>query len=444
MSKRYQLSLYIFRRDLRLHDNTALLEALRDSEQVIVSFIFDSKQTSGNDYFGARAFCFMLQSLEELARDIKEAGGKLYFFSGSPDKITQQLLNELPIDAVYINSDYTPFSIQRDESIQKVVESHQRDFHQFDDALLHEPGAVLKANDEPYVVYTPFMRRARQLQVPMPQKNNFRDNYYTKPIKSADPEHLAKFLKKYHEELIIPGGRQAGKKLIKKIDTMQDYDEMRNLPAADATTHLSPHHKFGTVSVREVYHYIRQKLSASHTLINELFWRDFFTHIGYFYPHVFNGAFHEKYNKLKWSRSQKNFERWCEGKTGFLLVDAGMRELNETGYMHNRVRMVTASFLVKDLHIDWRWGERYFAQQLIDYDPAVNNGNWQWAASTGCDAQPYFRIFNPQLQQKRFDPQQEYIKRWIPELGDDEPYIEPIVDHKVASAEAKAMYAEIS
>lgn len=442
MSKQYQLSLFIFRRDLRLPDNTALLEALRDSEQVIVSFIFDPQQIKTNEYFSPRAFCFMLQSLAELAADIKNVGGQLYFFSGKPTDIVDRLLTDLTIEAVYINSDYTPFSIERDQLLQQTVEKQQRDFYQFDDALLNEPGAVVKADGDPYVIYTPFMRRARQLSVPFPQKNNFH-NYYAKPIHLADYQHFANLHKKYNQTLIIPGGRQAAKKLIKRVDTLHDYDELRNLPAADATTHLSAHHKFGTLSIREVYHYIRQKLSASHTLINELYWRDFFTQIGYFYPHVFKGAFHQKYNKIRWSHSQKNFECWCQGKTGFRLVDAGMRELNETGYMHNRVRMVVASFLVKDLHLNWRWGERYFAQQLIDYDPAVNNGNWQWAASTGCDAQPYFRIFNPTLQQKRFDPQQEYILRWLPELNDHEAYIQPIVDHKAASAKAKAMYAEI-
>jgi deoxyribodipyrimidine photo-lyase len=243
------------------------------------------------------------------------------------------------------------------------------------------------------------------------------------------------------------------------LESLSDYEVQRDYPAQDFTSHLSAHNKFGTVSIREVYHRIRKLFGASHTLISELYWRDFFTHIVYHFPHVMGGAFHEKYNGLKWANREDFFKAWCEGRTGFPIVDAGMRELNTTGHMHNRVRMVVSSFLVKDLHIDWRWGERYFAQQLTDYDPAVNNGNWQWAASTGCDAQPYFRIFNPWKQQQRYDLDCEYIKKWIPALRSLPPkdihdlekqrerkpgsYPEPIVNHRIASAAAESMFASL-
>ena len=242
---------------------------------------------------------------------------------------------------------------------------------------------------------------------------------------------------------------------------MTNYDEERNYPSLSATTGLSAYNKFGLCSVREFFYAVVDQFSEGHTLISELYWRDFFTHIGFHHPKVFGHCFHEKYEKLHWKNDESLFQCWCEGRTGFPIVDAGMRELNATGYMHNRVRMIVASFLCKDLHIDWRWGERYFAQKLIDYDPCVNNGNWQWAASTGCDAQPYFRIFNPWLQQKKFDKEALYIKKWIPNLNNlssssihnlykekarqknSSDYPAPIVDHFVESKKAKEMFAAL-
>jgi deoxyribodipyrimidine photo-lyase len=237
---------------------------------------------------------------------------------------------------------------------------------------------------------------------------------------------------------------------------LTNYPETRNLPAVNGTSHLSAHHKFGTLSIRETHAAIVDAFGSHHTLINELYWRDFFTHIGYHFPRVYGSAFNTKYNAVKWDRNKSYYEAWCKGMTGFPIVDAGMRELNATGYMHNRVRMITASFLTKDLHLDWRHGERYFARQLVDYDPAVNNGNWQWSASTGCDAQPYFRIFNPWLQQKRFDPDCVYIKHWVPELSHLQPavihklatspsirvvnYPKPIVDHSTESQKSKELF----
>ncbi len=443
MLKRYQLSLFIFRRDLRLPDNTGLLEALHDSERVVVCFIFDDQQVCRHDYFSERAFTFMLQSLEELRRQVVQHGGQLYFFQGKPAAIVERLLTELPIEAVYLNRDYTPFSLQRDSALEYTAQQYQRDFYAFDDVLLHEPGSVMKKDGTPYTVYTPFMKCARDIPV-LPIQRNAHKNYYAADIAFSNPQLLDQYLTHYSQPLIISGGRQQAQKQLRVIDGLADYETVRDLPAKNATTHLSAHNKFGTISIREVYEYIKKKQSMAHMLIRELYWRDFFTHIAYFFPRVFQGAFHEQYKAIKWTNNSAHFAAWCEGKTGFPIVDAGMRELNATGYMHNRVRMITASFLVKDLHIDWRWGERYFAQQLIDYDPAVNNGNWQWAASTGCDAQPYFRIFNPTLQQKKYDPDGLYLKKWLPEFFEaDGSYPEPLVDHKVASLQAKALFKQI-
>ncbi|MCX7124658.1 MAG: deoxyribodipyrimidine photo-lyase, partial [Gammaproteobacteria bacterium] len=319
------------------------------------------------------------------------------------------------------------------------------------DALLHEPEDILKSNDLPYTIYTPFMRKSRTLPVlkPLPCRNT---NFYQIIIDHSIT--LNPYLKKQARYATIQGGRTEGKKLLHKISALKNYSENRNYQEKNATSHLSAHHKFGTVSIRESYQAIVDAHGLQSTLINELYWRDFFTHIGFHFPHIFKGAFHQKYNAIAWKDNAAQFKKWCDGKTGFPIVDAGMRELNETGYMHNRVRMITASFLVKDVHIDWRWGERYFAQKLVDYDPAVNNGNWQWVASTGCDSQPYFRIFNPWLQQKRFDKACLYIKKWVSELKTASPrdlhnlsvtssltnYPKPMVNHAEAAAVAKNLF----
>ena len=262
----------------------------------------------------------------------------------------------------------------------------------------------------------------------------------------------------YNDEIFARGGRKNAQKVLNRLADFNDYDTDRDIPAKEATTGLSAHNKFGTVSIREVYHAVTDALGSSHTIIRELYWRDFFSHVAFHFPHIFGHAFHKKYEQLEWENSRKKFKVWCDGKTGFPIVDAGMRQLNVTGFMHNRVRMIVASFLVKDLHIDWRWGEKYFAQNLVDYDPAVNNGNWQWAASTGCDAQPYFRIFNPWIQGKKFDLDCIYIKKWVPELrkysakdihrlekgGALDGYPEAIVDHSEAKQVAEDMFIEAS
>lgn len=308
---------------------------------------------------------------------------------------------------------------------------------------------------KPYTVFTPFYKNASQLHVAAPQQNQY-SNYYQQEISFTDKQTLASLSRKHNPNLLVKGGRKEALALLKQAKTLENYAESRDIPAVNGTTKLSAHNKFGTLSIRELYSEIVKQFSQTHTLIKELYWRDFFTQITFYFPHVLGNAFHEKYNRISWANNEKYFRAWCEGRTGFPIVDAGMRELNTTGYMHNRVRMITASFLVKDLHIDWRLGEKYFAQKLVDYDPAVNNGNWQWAASTGCDAQPYFRIFNPWLQQQKFDPECLYIKRWLVELSHCNPrdihalekhsgtslanYPSAIIDHRIESQKAKLLY----
>jgi deoxyribodipyrimidine photo-lyase len=452
--KRYALALHIFRRDLRLHDNTALNEALRLSDSVIPCFIFDTRQVEKQPYRSDKAIQFMVHSLQELNAALKEKDGKLYLFSGTAEAIIERLLQTKNIQAVFFNRDYTPFSRKRDQTIKKICDQAHVDLHVYADALLHEPEEILKTNGEPYTLFTPFFRKGSTLSVRAPEKLQ-PGHYYTQPIAFEDREKDSQLITTVYPHLLLQGGRKEGLKLIQQLSMLKDYQTIRNQPAQRGTTHLSAHHKFGTVSIRETYAAIESSFGRQHVLINELYWRDFFTHIAFHYPYVFGKAFHQKYNAISWANQPTTWEAWQSGKTGFPIVDAGMRELNATGYMHNRVRMIVASFLTKDLHIDWQKGEKYFAQQLIDYDPAVNNGNWQWAASTGCDAQPYFRIFNPWLQQQKFDPECVYIKRWVPELTGLSPkeihrlaereiaiphYPRPIVDHATASQQAKKLY----
>lgn len=444
----YRTALHIFRRDLRIIDNTSLNKALDSAQTVIPCFIFDDRQFRNNDYKSDQAADFMTASLLDLAGQLRHQNGKLYIFSGIAENVVQKLLKPLKIEAVFINRDYTPFSRQRDAAIEKVCADNGVDFTASEDALLNSPEAVLKDNGDPYSVFTAFYNRASLLPVLKPD-GLAAGSFFKGPIPAE--KRLENFLTKKEER----GGRGEALKLIDRIPRLTKYEQQRNFPSLEGTTSLSPHNKFGTVSVREVYQAVKESFGSRSVLIKQLYWRDFFTHIAYHRPQVFGSPFQQKYRNIEWANDQDLFDKWCRGLTGFPIVDAGMRQLNSTGRMHNRVRMITAGFLVKDLHIDWRWGEKYFARHLIDYDPAVNNGNWQWAASTGCDAQPYFRIFNPWLQQKRFDNQCLYVKKWIPELNNIpaetihklvKPEIErgsypmPIVDHSDASKTAKTLF----
>jgi deoxyribodipyrimidine photo-lyase len=455
MKKEFTKSLFIFRRDLRLDDNTGLLAALAQSEQIIPCFIFDPQQVGKqNSYRSMNAIQFMIESLEDLANQLKNKNGKLYIFYGSSEKIIKKLIKDENIKAVFCNRDYTPFSIKRDMAIKKICLQNECAFEQFNDLLLTQPEEITTQSGTPYQKFTPFFKTARKKSIAQPLKCKA-TNFYSKTINGCETKSIyKKILSKTNNNILVHGGRAHGLKILKNIKKFKDYAKTRDYPSI-GTTHLSAHNKFGTVSIREVYHAIVQQLGKQHLLIQQLYWRDFFTHVAFNAPFVFGHAYQERYNKLKWPGTKKQFNAWCDGKTGFPLVDAGMRQLNKTGFMHNRVRMIVASLLTKDLHINWLDGEKYFAQQLVDYDPCVNNGNWQWVAGTGCDAQPYFRIFNPWLQQKKFDPQCKYIKQWIPELKDVAAqvihnwfksaekikiYPKPLVNHKIESQRAKALY----
>ncbi len=446
----YSTSLFIFRRDLRLYDNTALLEAMRLSDSVLPCFIFDPRQIEPHPYQSKPALQFMLQSLLDVELQLQSAGGRLAIYKTLPEQVIEQLVEQQQIQAVFINRDYTPFSRRRDYEMAMVCKRLGIALHVLADSLLNEPEQAVKGDQTPYKVFTAFYNNARQFPVALPKavdKNNFLsvDTGFT-----LDEFCLAQ------AELVIHGGRQQALAILDQLDDCSDYLNTRDYPELDATSKLSAHLKFGTCSVREVYYAITEQLGSEHPLLRQLYWRDFFTHIAYHFPQIFGHAFLEKFANLKWENNRDYFQAWSEGKTGFPIVDAGMRELNATGFMHNRVRMIVASFLVKDLHISWRWGERYFAQHLVDYDPCINNGNWQWAASTGCDAQPYFRIFNPWLQQLKFDADCRYIHKWVPELKTFSSktihqwdkkhsacaYPAPIVDHARESQLTKAWYKD--
>jgi len=402
----------------------------------------------------------MFESLITLDQELREQSAGLNLFYGDPLQVIKAILETSNVNEIFFNRDYTPFAGSRDRLIYELGKQHGVDVHQKSDLLLNEPEAVHKDDHTPYTVFTPFFKRAAMNVVRAPVLMN--SGHFVSfgvdvaPTFRRKLDLLQELLPARDPNLITKGGTLEALRLLAKVSELANYQTVRDIPALPGTSLLSTHNRFGTISIREFYSATSTALGRDHGLVRQLYWRDFFYHIAHHFPHVFGHAFHRYYDNLLWREAPEDFERWCAGETGFPIVDAGMRQLNTTGYMHNRLRMIVASFLVKDLHINWQLGERYFATKLLDYDPCVNNGSWQWASSTGCDAQPYFRIFNPWLQQSRFDPQCEYIKRWVPELRDLHPkqihalanerspagYPAPIVEHAVAKVYAEEMFAE--
>lgn len=461
MKKKYGTALMLFRRDLRIDDNTALNAALTHAEVVIPCFIFDPRQvTQKNRYRSIPALQFMIESLDDLSKALAKRGGHLHTLYGVSEEVVGSIMQEHVIDAIFVNRDYTPFSRVRDDALRELAEKNGAVFYSMADALLHEPEEIASQSGTPYSIFTAFYKRS--LEIPVRKPESVRENnFFTGSIKNCTTIDLSReltargtILATKNKLLAVHGGRSEALKITHHLKMLSNYEEMRDFPSLP-TSHLSAHNKFGTISIRELYHKTAAILGKEHPLLRQYYWRDFYTHIAYHFPHVFGRPFHKKYESLVWNNDKKQFMRWCEGKTGFPIIDAGMRELVATGYMHNRVRMIVASFLTKDLHIDWRWGEQFFALNLVDYDPAVNNGNWQWSSSTGCDAAPYFRIFNPWLQQAKFDPECVYIKKWVPELVTIPAtmihklytgitvagYPSPMVDHSEEIALTKKLYS---
>ena len=443
----YKKTLFIFRRDLRIEDNIGLIEALQNSKEVIPCFIYDEniiKKLKDSEF----RWSFLNESLVELDNELKKKGTSLQILEGKPEKIVGEIIKRHKLDAIFVNTDFTNYSQRRDEKIFQVCKQNKIAFHSTLDFLLHNPNEIKTNEGSPYTIYSFFYKKAKQFPIKKIIKNIKKN--YSKEIISDDQIKKSKI--KNNE---IRGGRKGALKILRDLDKFRDYDKVRDFPGLNQTTMLSAHNKFGTVSVREVHKEIKEVLGSDHTIMGEIYWREFFSHILFHFPYAQKTTFRKKFQKIPWSKSKESFKKWCEGNTGFPIVDAGMRQLNQTGFMHNRVRMVVASFLTKDLHMDWRLGEKYFEEKLIDHDPAVNSGNWQWAASTGCDSVPYFRIFNPWRQQERFDLNCDYIKKWVPELEKIEPkvihklwekfptnleYPKPMLTHKIEAEKTKLIF----
>lgn len=423
MNKKYNYSVFIFRRDYRLNDNTGLMEALRDSNHVIPIFIFTPEQLVNNKYKSDNSVQFMINSLEDLDKSLKKKGSRLFYFYGKPYECIEKIIKkDDSIDAVFVNEDYTPYSIKRDNAIEKTCKKYDVEFISCHDVLLNPVKSILSANGV-YTKFTPYFNKAKKIKVE-PVAMNKMNNYVSKSkkIKGGFNGDYHKFYE-YNENMYEDheGGRDIGLKILKNITEFKDYNKKRN-DLTYATTRLSPYIKFGCVSIREVYHVFKKKLGANNDLIKQLYWRDFYYNVGFEHPIIFSkkGNLKGNYDKVKWQHNTEYYNKWKKGEMGFPVVDACMRELNTTGFMHNRGRLIVSSFLIKILLIDWKLGEKYFSNKLVDIDLCVNTGNWGWSSGSGADSQPYFRIFNPWLQSEKHDPDCEYIKKWIPELKDVE------------------------
>lgn len=458
------LNIFIFHRDLRIHDNTTLLKMLKDNKKIILIFIFPPEQIdpTKNKYFSNNSVQFMIESLHELNKEIKKYKSKLYFFKGDNIDVLKQINKKDKINSIGFNLDYSPYAVKRDKLIQDFCNKNNISLYTEEDYALYPvmDDTTYNKSGKPYTVFTPFRNNImKKFQVRKPDnynKFNFEKNDNLKEIKSYYKVKNLDKLYQTNDNINVHGGRKNALKILKNLKKWQEYNTKRNCMDYH-TTFLSAYLHFNVVSIRETYHSILNRLGVDNLLINELHWRDFYMNISYNFPNVLKGmiskkniSFREDYDKIKWSKSKKKLKAWTQGKTGYPIVDACMMQLNTTGYMHNRGRMIVASFLTKHLLIDWREGEKYFATKLVDYDCHSNNGGWQWSSGSGTDAQPYFRIFNPWTQSKKFDPDASYIKKWLPILKDVDfkdihkwedsnirkkynlKYPEPIVDHKKA------------
>lgn len=414
------VSIFWFRRDLRLQDNAGLYHALRFGQPVLPIFIFDTNILNDLEEKADKRVAFIHDTLVDMQADLKKHGSTLHIMHGTPLACFKKLTTEYHIAGVYTNHDYEPYATERDKEIKKYLNGRDIELHTYKDQVIFEKDEVVKDNDEPYTVFTPFSRKWKDKLTdfylkPYPTKKYFKNFYQHGGERMPSLESL-------HFKKIDSGAPSA--RLNK--DIAKHYDKTRDFPGIKGTTHMGIHLRFGIVSIRAL---AKEAKELNSTFFNELIWREFYQMILWHFPRVVGHSFKKEYDHIKWRNNENEFALWCAGKTGFPIVDAGMRQLNETGFMHNRVRMITASFLTKNLLIDWRWGEAYFAEKLLDYDLASNNGNWQWAAGCGCDPVPYFRIFNPELQTKKFDPELKYIRQWVPEF-DTLTYPKPIIDIK--------------
>ncbi|MFT5165381.1 MAG: deoxyribodipyrimidine photo-lyase [Saprospiraceae bacterium] len=426
-----KISIFWFRRDLRLDDNVGLFHALTTQVKVLPIFIFDTSILSELEKEDARV-TFLYKQLKNINAELSSIGSSLKVYFGKPLEVFTEIIKTFNVDTVYTNRDYEPYAIKRDESMGRFLQTNDIAFKTYKDQVIFETDDILKQDATPYTIYTPYSKKwlavLEAKHYSSISSEVYLENFLKIPVDFPTLEAIG-----FTESSIEVLPFDLSKNLI------DNYEATRNYPELNKTSKLSPHLRFGTISVRKC---VQQALqSRNYTFLKELIWREFFMQILWHFPGSAINNFKRKYDSLHWRNKETEFEAWCTGNTGYPLVDAGMRELNATGYMHNRVRMITASFLCKHLLIDWRWGEAYFAKKLLDFDLAQNVGNWQWSAGTGCDATPYFRIFNPTTQVEKFDKNLQYIKKWVPEFQEAN-YPKPIVDHKKARERCLSVYKE--
>jgi deoxyribodipyrimidine photo-lyase len=419
-----KVSIFWFRRDLRVEDNLALYHSLKSNYPVVPIFIFDESIISELDANDARV-SFIYQQLSAININLRRFGSSIRIVKNTVIASWVELLMEYDVKEIYYNEDYEPYSIKRDKKISTFLELKGIKINTYTDHIVFKPDLILKDNMSPYTVFTPY-------------KKKWLKRFKLEKFRVLSDPNYKNFVQ---GDFVFPSSKDLGIVLshlvVKDYDLsdLDNYDRNRDFPCLNATTLLGPHLRFGTISIRSIFNKLKQ---ADEVFLSELIWREFFIQIMFHFPRVVNENFKKKYNGIVWRNNEKEFELWCEGKTGYPLVDAGMRQLNKTGYMHNRVRMITASFLCKHLLIDWRWGEAYFAEKLLDFELASNNGNWQWVSGTGCDSAPYFRVFSPSAQTLKFDTDLQYVKKWVPEFNDIN--YKPIVDHKMARERALHAY----
>jgi len=414
-----KINVFWFRRDLRLDDNTALQNAFKGGLPVLPVFIFDTGIIEELPADDAR-ISFIHEILTGINSELKKYGSSLLVLKGEPLSIWKKLKESYNISEVFINKDYEPYSITRDSEVENYLKTNGIILSRFKDQVIFEENEILTNDQKPYTIFTPYSKK-------WIQKLKESVHVYLPETRSSEPTY---FKCDYTVPSLPEIGFTKSSLTVRQPDlsVISTYNKYRDFPYSDRTTYLGPHLRFGTVSIRKI---VKTALEKNMTFLNELIWREFFMQILFNFPKVVTENFRSKFDNVPWRNVEEEFDRWCSGMTGYPIVDAGMSQLNKTGYMHNRVRMITSGFLCKHLLIDWRWGESYFALKLLDYELSSNNGNWQWAAGTGCDAAQYFRVFNPFTQQQKFDSKRDYIKRWIPEI-DDPGYPEPMVDHDFA------------
>jgi len=416
-------ALFWHRRDLRINDNKGLFEALKQNEIVHPIFIFDKSildKLPNND----QRILFIYQEIESLKKSYQNLGSDLWVYYGEPSEIIPKIAQELNCSSVYFNNDYEPYALQRDQEIQVSLNNIKIEFIGNKDHVIFEKNEVLKDDGKPYTIFTPYSRKWKANLKEEDLREYSIEKYTGNLVQKQQEEALITLEEMGFESKVLHDFPDR----IAKNEILNNYHLSRNFPAVKGTSKLSLHLRFGTISIRKLALIAREQ---NETYLNELIWRDFYQMIIFHFPKSAENSFKAQYDKIIWEKNEAHFDSWCTGKTGYPIVDAGMRELNATGFMHNRVRMVVASFLTKHLLLDWRLGAAYFAEKLLDFELASNTGGWQWAAGCGCDAAPYFRVFNPQAQQEKFDKSFEYIKKWVPEYGTSS-YPEPIIEHKFA------------